>query len=294
MVYGRKRGDWPSGDQDRRGIPLHRSENWDDVTWDTVGDVVIDPEDVFDYGEDVRPDLYTPNVQPYYGQYIAMPATFFRDDNRVPASQPDRTTGPLYPLFTHSLDGENWEFPDLEQSILDLTPHERVSTHPQATSYDLEVGQIYPNSNLLEVGDELLMYYRTREDTHYEAHPSMSGRSNHVASMRIDGFASLKADGINVGEWLTATVEVPSDAEELYVNADIDGDLKVEVIDPGTGSPVSGLSISDSVAFSGDSTGTTMSWSSGEIGDVAGDDVQLRFEIDDGAIFSFWFNDAWN
>ncbi len=41
-----------------------------------VKQVLIDPIDIF--GDGGWTDVYTPNVQVYHGQYIGMPAVYFR------------------------------------------------------------------------------------------------------------------------------------------------------------------------------------------------------------------------
>ena len=103
----------------RRGVVLHSSPRWDVTPWpaETVGQLVIDPMDVF--GDGGWTDIYTPNVQLYHGQYVAMPAVYFRR----PADDRSTTLGPIYPIFMHSLDGRTWDFPDKKHSMVALEPH---------------------------------------------------------------------------------------------------------------------------------------------------------------------------
>jgi hypothetical protein len=303
VIYGRERN-FPTGDTDRRGIILYSSGNagWNGV-WPNA-QVVVDPADLWTYTthpnsqttypQGTGPDLYTSNVQIYHGQYIGIPSTFFRDPARVPYHRPDRVTGPIYPLLMHSLDGENWTFADLEQSILDLGPHLRVASWEHATNTtDEEVGQIY-SVNFLDVDDQLLIYYIHADELHYEhptSHPTPwnAMRSYYVASMRVDGFASIKADEGELGEWITSNdIEVPEGARGLLVNAKVDGSLKVEVRDT-LGDVIGTLSLDDSVAFTGDELAALMKWQAGQFEQVAGQTVQLRFVVEDGEIYSFSF-----
>jgi len=312
VIYGRIRGSgtlatggFPSGDTDRRGIPLHQSPTWS-TTWTDIGNLVADPADIWtytthpnsidNYPHGAGPDLYQPGVHEYHGQYIGLPAVFHRDPSRVPHNRPERVTGQLYPMLMHSLDGVNFNFPDLAHPIIDLTDHLRVNQWEYATNQtDLEVGQMYAGG-MVEVGDQLYIYYSYRDDTHYEAgndsfpnphFDQQQDRSFNVAFLRRDGFASFKSDGPE-GQWNTGNVVVPVEARGLLVNADVAGSLKVEVLDTG-GTPIANLSLSDSIAFQGDETEVLMKWDAGQFQQVAGQTVQLRFVVEDGEIYSFAF-----
>jgi len=309
VIYGRKRGDWRSGDQDRRGVPRHSAPQWDSGPWPSVGEVVADPMDFWEYETHPRSidaypdgagtDIYAPNVQEYHGQYIGLPAVFHRDPSRVPFTRPNRVTGPIYPMVMHSTDGEDWDFPELEESILDVSPHERVNPWKYATDQTTaEVGQIYPAANFVEIDDELLIFYKWRDDTHYEAgtadHPNphydpQVDAGIDLQTLRVDGFASIQAEEGKTGQWITFPLSVPEGTQGLRVNADVSGSLRVEVFDS-TATPIPGLSLDDSVAFVGDDTGAMMDWRSDHFGAVAGQDVYLRFVVDDGAIYSFSFS----
>jgi hypothetical protein len=306
-IYGRDRGDWLSGDQDRRGIPLHRSSTWDGANWTNVGLNVADPVDFWtytthpnsesNYPYGAGPDLYAPSIQEYHGQYIGLPAVFHRDPSRVPHTRPDRVTGPIYPMIMHSGDGVNWNMPDLEHPFIDLSNYERVNQWEYATNKTTaEVGQIYPAGHFVEVGDQLYIYYKWRDDTHYEAgttefpNPHFDPQADQGIAMqklRVDGFASMKSSG-PAGEWHTGNVEVPVGARGLLVNADVAGSLQVEVRDT-SGDPIANLSLADSIAFQGDETSAFMQLSAGQFEQVAGQEVQLRFVVEDGEIYSFSF-----
>jgi len=306
-IYGRKRGDWSSGDQDRRGIPLHRSSTWSSTNWTNVNQTVADPAQIWnytthpnsiaDYPHGAGPDLYSPSVQNYHGQYIGLPSVFHRDPSRVPHTRPNRVTGPVYPMVMHSLDGENWNMPHLSHPIIDLSPYERVNQWQYATNKTTaEVGQIYTAGNFIEVGDELFIFYKWRDDTHYEAgtndfpNPHYDPQTDQGIAMqklRVDGFASMKSSG-PAGEWHTGNVVVPVGARGLLINADVEGSLQVEVRDTG-GNVIGNLSLANSIAFQGDETSELMQWSAGQFAQVAGQTVQLRFVVEDGEIYSFAF-----
>jgi len=305
VAYGRKRGhrDWgvERGHpyEHRRGIALHRSPRWDDEPWQTVGLIAVDPLDVWDWGQyepgdhRIRPDINAPVVMRYHGQYIGMPEMYFQDESRVPHTRPDYFlgTGPTYPIFMYSHDGERWHFPHSDHSIIDLEPHKRLSRHPKASRPELmEVGAIRMG-NLLEIDDRLLIYYVDGTANEAEIHEDDT-YTLYVQFMRVDGFASLRAKPDRTGEWLTPALHVLAGATALRVNAAVKGSLHVEVIDAATHQPITGLSRAEAVAFTGDDVRHVVRWTDGELGDVAGRSVQLRFVIEDGAIYSFSFSAA--
>lgn len=286
VMYGRKRKDWTIGDPDRRGIPRHSSRNWDDIPWTNVGQVVIDPMDVWDYEQPIGPQLYAPAIQPYHGQYIGLPAVFFVDRRRPSFARPERNTGAFYPMFMHSRDGFEWHFPDLTHSIVELEPHERISTYEHASFKGPEVGMLCTACSLIEQSERLLVYYTQREANHYE--PCPPDRSSiHVAEMRVDGFAGLEATGTPVGSWLTPTISLPADPSHLLINARIDAELLVEVLDPERQSPLAGFSREQAIPLGGDRLDHQPRWVGADWRELAGRSVQLRFLLRDAEIFSF-------
>jgi len=303
VMYGRIRGarSWimhngeEGFDEQRRGAAMHMSTGFLDQPWEDVGITMLDPEKIWDYPNiTIRPDFYNPAVIPYHGQYIALPCTYYRDETRVAPDRPDRPTGtgPQYPTLAHSLDGVNFTLADLSlvdaHSPLDLTPHLRINPRPDGTNTtDPEVGQIHAVPAALEIGDAMLLYYFTRSDTHYEEYDDQV-YGYWVTRMRVDGWASLNACEGSTGEWRTTPITVPRDAVALHVNASVRGALRVQVLDA-DGQTIEGLSLSDAQPWRGDAVAAPMHWRQGELAQVAGRTIQLRFAIEDGAIYSFHF-----
>jgi len=148
------------------------------------------------------------------------------------------------------------------------------------------VGQIYPASSLLEADEHLLIYFLYRDDTHYESGEDEK-RAVYVALMRKDGFASLQARDGRTGEWLTPVLTVPETATGLQINAKVEGELRVEVLDASSGEPIEGFTAEECVPIHGDHTGVLAGWESGQVREIANRDVQLRFHLGEGQIFSF-------
>ncbi len=263
----------------RRGVVLHRSPQWHVVPWpkETVKQVLIDPMDVFQGGG--WTDIYTPNVQIYHGQYIGLPAVYFRR----PLNDLSNTAGPIYPLFMHSVDGRTWDFPDKQHSIIDLQPH-RLGENDED-----EVGMLFPAANFLEAEDHLKVYYGARGYQHHDQ-GDRSDVTYNLAVMRKDGFASLQATGDQRGIWVTDKLTIGRTATALRVNADVTGSLQVAVLDAETRKPVPGFGLEDSVAFRGDAIDQIIAWKSGAgVKELAGKPIRLRIHLTNADLYSFQF-----
>lgn len=262
----------------RRGVVRHRSKKWHVVPWPkgTVKEVLIDPIDVFEDGG--WTDIYTPDVQVYHGQYVGMPAVYFRR----PLEDRSATAGPIYPLFMHSLDGRTWDFPDKSHSVVDLEPHRLEESDGN------EVGMIFPASNFLEADGHLRMYYAARGYQHHDQ-GDRSDVTYNLAVLRKDGFASLQTEGDQPGVWLTPELTIPETATTLHVNADVSKALRVAVLDAETRKPLEGLAEEDYKAFAGDDTDAAIEWESKDLDGLRGRLVRLRFRITEGEMFGFSF-----
>jgi hypothetical protein len=95
--YGR----WWYGDAGfagRRGVYMKQSNTWDGV-WTAPRQFILDPANIVPAGSTNSFDIYTPNVQPYHGQYVGLPAMYYhpgRASASVPRPRPphNRPRGP--------------------------------------------------------------------------------------------------------------------------------------------------------------------------------------------------------
>jgi hypothetical protein len=263
----------------RRGVALHRSPRWDATPWpaETVGQQLIDPKDVF--GDGGWTDIYTPNVQLYHGQYVALPAVYFRR----PADDHSTTLGSIYPIFMHSLDGRTWDFPDKKHSMVALEPH------LVAGDSKSEVGMIFPAATLLESDEQLRVFYSARGYQHHITDPERRlDVSFNVAVMRKDGFGSLKTLGEQRGAWRTRMLTVPAEARSLHVNARVAGQLRVSVLDENR-NELQSFTAKTCQPITGDRVDHTVAWSETQIEQLRDRKIHLRFNVSKGQIYSFWF-----
>jgi hypothetical protein len=140
----------------------------------------------------------------------------------------------------------------------------------------------------LVVGDELYFYHSgragngrvPRDDGIWDADAATG-----LAVLRRDGFASMDA-GPSEGFLLTRPVRFAG--RFLFVNADIDGELKVVVLDD-RNKPVPGFAGDDCLPVKGDKTLQPVSWKHGkDLSCLNANPVRFRFHLVGGRLYSFW------
>ena len=110
----------------------------------------------------------------------------------------------------------------------------------------------------------------------------------HVARLRLDGFASLRA-GATAGEVVTKAL--PVNGKSLYVNAAAQaGTLKAELLDAATGAAIPGYTMANSIPLQQDSVKAKLQWQGGsDLSALAGRSVKIRFSVQNADLYSFWF-----
>ena len=104
-----------------------------------------------------------------------------------------------------------------------------------------------------------------------------------LAVLRRDGFVSLDA-GDESGTLLTKPFVLPEGT--LHVNADTaEGVLQVTVCDE-QGQPITGFEQSQEIHS--DKTAAAVSWSDTKLESLRGRNLQLRFTLQKGELFSYW------
>ena len=149
---------------------------------------------------------------------------------------------------------------------------------------------VFPGAPLT-VNDELWFYYPAWDGDHlvynrdgslFEPGFMRTGRTA-LATLRRDGYVSLDA-GENEGTLLTRPFVLP--AGELHVNAATnDGSLRVAVCGE-NGVPVKGFDESSEIRA--DKAAIQVSWQD-KLERLRGQAVRLRFTLERGKLYSFWF-----
>ena len=160
---------------------------------------------------------------------------------------------------------------------------------------------VYPNT-MLEVGDEMWMYYGASRQWHgetevkgaYEFVEDAAEFSREVGTswvgrvtMKRDRFASLWAN-------FRGMVEVrhgPRDGAKLLVNAKCPrGSITAELVDQRSYQTVAGFEKENCRGFSGDSVRGEVLWKDGDVSTIAPDvDLTIRFFVRTGDLFAYEF-----
>jgi len=111
--------------------------------------------------------------------------------------------------------------------------------------------------------------------------------STGLATLRRDGFVSLKADK---KEAFATTEKVSFDGEYLFVNAAVKkGKLLVEVLDE-NGTPIVGFTKKDCIVLQkSDSTKARVQWKNkATLTALKGKPVRFKFYLTNGELYAFW------
>jgi hypothetical protein len=255
----------------RRGISMITSDRWAGE-WTGRREPLSDPKDL--PGENGFTDVYSSSIQPYRGQYIGLPAMYFRE----PINDYTNTAGPIYPTVMHSRDAVHWSFPDHRHSVLDLEAHRQNRAN---------FGMAFPAANLIEHDGALWIYYLYDHRQHHEPLQNPNPRRIHLAKLRLDGFGAIQSREGALGYWGTPPIRLPKNVESLRVNLKAPGDVRVSVFPEGSAAPLDGFTAADAVPLKGDHLNAEAAWRNAKLADLGGKIVQFRFELKDSAIYSF-------
>jgi hypothetical protein len=145
----------------------------------------------------------------------------------------------------------------------------------------------------LVVGDELYFYVSGRQGQPGTNLPGVC--TTGLAMLRRDGFASVTDQWparaprpVSPHAPSLTTRPVRFSGEHLFVNADVQGELRVEVLDA-AGRPLEPYSLDQSVPVIGNSTRQGVKWRTRpSLEGLAGQAVRFRFHLSRARLYAFW------
>ncbi|MDO8677392.1 MAG: glycosyl hydrolase family 32 [Acidobacteriota bacterium] len=142
------------------------------------------------------------------------------------------------------------------------------------------------------VGDRLHFYVSGRQGIPGTALPGIC--STGLATLRRDGFASMSdtwpsGTPRQIGNRAGLTTRpIKFSGRYLFVNADVDGELKVDVIDK-NGRAIEAFSADRCIPVTGHATRLPVQWKGGvTLEELSGQEVRFRFNLTRARLYSFW------
>jgi len=274
MFRGRSRHYW-EGDDFMRDSQWDLADFWGGQNWRKGQPVVWAGADELDPPDEVTqktPQLYNLDAVAYESIMLGFYQIWRGPHNHECAGVPKITEL----NFAYSRDGFHWDRPDRTTAI---------QSERNAGTWDRGYVQSLGNICVLR-GDKIWFYYTGYAGD--ESRPKDGMYANGamgIAVLRRDGFASMNASDAG----MLTTRPVTFGGKRLFVNAEVpDGSLRVEVLDEG-GKPIAPFTLANSIPFSGDSTLQRIEWKGGgDLSVLKGRPVRFRFELKNGALYSFW------
>ena len=255
------------------------SASFPDATWAATTPVSWIGADPFDRPHpsvsSTRTELYNLDAVAYESLFIGL-FDIFRGE------PPDREK-PNDLCIGFSRDGFHW-------SRLSRDPFIPVSNTKGAWNY---ANVQSAGGCCVIAGDRLYFYVSGRQGVPGTSLPGVC--STGLAILRRDGFASVtdtwpagSARAITGTPGTLTTRPVTFSGSHLFVNAQVDGELQVEVLDV-NGRALDGFTIDRAIPVSGNGTRLPAKWNGGaSLARVAGTPVRFRFTLKQARLFSFW------
>lgn len=249
-------------DFDGRVRAIRRAVSEDFRTWSK-------PE-WFQYGDAPIEQFYTNAVIPYPRAphiHLSFPKRFVPERHLI---KEHKHPGVSDGVFMSSRDGLHWDRTFLEAFVRPGRDPNNWTQRSNMAAWGI----------LRTAEDELSMYY----SEHY-SHPTNRLRRR---TLRLDGFASVHADGRG-GELITKPLIFEGTELVLNVATSAAGGVAVEIQDEG-GQPLPGYALSECPPFYGDEIECVVGWKEdSDVSRLAGRPIRLRFAMKDADLYSIRF-----
>ena len=216
--------------------------------------------DESDLARDPHLQFYHMPVYEYKGWFLS-PLSVYHSD--------DETDGRTETQWAWSRDGLDWQRSSERPSAIALGEPE---------SWDSSA--VLAASTLVHVGDELRMYYSGSAQRHHETKTKAIG----LATLREDGFASLRADERGT----VTTIAFECEGPHLTINANASsGSVRVAVLDE-QGGPLDGFSADQCEPFAGDAVSHVVTWRDRRsLEGLKERTIRLRFDLHRAELYAF-------
>lgn len=238
----------------------YQAESTDLVHWSEPWQVLSHDEK--DEGE---LQFYAMSAYLTRGPLVIGMAKVLRDELYADPGQTGRG-GIGYTALTWTRDGKTWQRD--RDAIMPRNPTPGTWDHAM-TWADCQI----------MVGDEVYIYYGGYKQGHKDNR--FTERQIGLARMPRDRYVAREATG--EGSLRTPVVTVQGD--RITVNAKVDGELRVRVLDE-SANPISGFDFADATPIHGDSVAHAVQWKQ-PLSSIHGKPVRLEFRLSKGTLYAF-------
>lgn len=220
---------------------------------------------------DVDPAIYNQDATPYESIMLGFFSVWQGPENDIATASGKPKRNQI--MLGYSRDGYHWHRQD-------MNPFMKVSDN--STAWNAGNLQSVAGTPII-VGDKLYFYLSGRYVNSAGAEITSTG----LATLRRDGFVSLDATDTEK----TLTTELfRFDGDFFFVNAEVNGAMKVELLDK-DGNVLNGFSKSESVAYTGDATKAQLKWEGKmDLTELKGKAIRAKFYLTEGSLYSFWIS----
>lgn len=235
--------------------------------------------DIFDYPDDdlgYYTQLYGIDATPYESLMIGAFSVFMGPPNNI--AEKLQTPKFCNLKLAYSRDGYSWDRGDYSDFI---------ASSKVKGSYNC--GYIHPVNGLFTVvNDEIYFYFSAFSGVSEKfGFHKYSGGSLGLATLRRDGFASMYTE--TKGTLLTSKIEYAG--RYLFVNVDSSlGLLRCELLNK-EGIVIDGYDLDSCQPVTVNKTKVHVQWENQSLLPVSDDPIQIRFELENGSLYSFWIAD---
>jgi hypothetical protein len=236
-----------------------------------VAGSILDPS-----GDKAGDQIYWGNVWIENGLYLSLYA-------------PYQFNGGYQAAFAMSRDGFNYMRIKNGHFIIPRGPAGAWDSGSIAVGYGIGIP--------LRIGDKIRVYYGGNT-THHGTDPWRASAAVGMAELRPDGWAYLSPSlDAAVSYVTTIPISIDKDQERrLFINGEVaeGGEVRVEVLDATTYTPLPGYAKQDCRPVSKDSIVSQVSWRQRSILPKTADTIRLRFYLSGprSRLYSFWFDDV--
>jgi len=218
---------------------------------------------------DGSPGIYNQDATPYESIMLGLFSVWQGPENDV--CNKDGVIKRNQIMLGYSRDGYSWTREDMNPFL---------PVDDNAAAWNNGNLQSVAGSPII-VGDKLYFYLSGRRLVN-----GSEVVTTGLATLRRDGFASMSGTGELVTECLRFSGEC------FFVNACVNGSLKVEILDS-AGKVIDGFSKDDCTAVTGDKTAAMVTWkNNANLKSLDGKIIKVKFYLTDGDLYSFWISDA--